>query len=198
MMTLATRWASQFYATLGDDRAAADQLRDASMRSDLGSWTAALTGSVVRSFERLGLAAAGKGNRCAVLPVSRGEYLALDVTAFPRGDTAGWRFPIIACELENSAAADLVAYALWKVLCVRCALRIVFCYRPDPEAGPTFVSSLATSVVDAMPIAERAALDGETLVIVGSRNESSTFPYGFFQAWKLNSNTGRFERFARP
>jgi hypothetical protein len=48
-----------------------------------------------------------------------------------------------------------------------------------------------------MPIAERAALEGETLVVVGSRNESSTFPYGFFQAWKLNSNTGRFERFAR-
>jgi len=48
-----------------------------------------------------------------------------------------------------------------------------------------------------MPIAERAALDGETLVIVGSRNDAGTFPYGFFQAWKLNSNTGRFERFVR-
>lgn len=197
MMPLAKEWASQFYATLGDDRAAADQLRDASVRSDLGGWTAALTGAVVRSFERLGLAAAGKGNRCSVLPVSRGEYLALDVTAFAGGEP-GWRFPVVACELENSADADLVAYALWKVLCVRCVLRVVFCYRPDPEAGPALVSGLASNVVDAMPIADRAALDGETLVIVGSRNESGTFPYGFFQAWKLNFNTGRFERFARP
>jgi hypothetical protein len=41
------------------------------------------------------------------------------------------------------------------------------------------------------------ALEGETLVVVGSRNDSATFPFGFFQTWKLNSNTGRFERFAR-
>jgi hypothetical protein len=40
-------------------------------------------------------------------------------------------------------------------------------------------------------------LDGTTIVTVGSRNEASTFPYGFFESWKLNSNTGRFERFPR-
>lgn len=196
MTGLATKWASQFYATLGDDRPAADDLRDASLRADLARWTATLTGVVVRSFEQLGLAAAGKGYRCAVLPVKRNEYLSQDVMAFPStGD--GWRFPAAVCELENSADTDLVAYSLWKVLCLRCPLRVVFCYRPDPAAGTAFVASLANSVVDAMPITERAALDGETLVVVGSRNESGTFPYGFFQAWKLNSNTGRFERFAR-
>jgi hypothetical protein len=48
-----------------------------------------------------------------------------------------------------------------------------------------------------MPLAERADMAGETLVVVGSRNDSQTFPYGFFQMWKLNWNTGRFERFAR-
>jgi hypothetical protein len=83
------------------------------------------------------------------------------------------------------------------VLCVRCGLRVVFCYRPDTADGPAFVALLAGAVVEAMPIAERASLDGETLVIVGSRNDAGTFPYGFFQTWKLNSNTGRFERFAR-
>jgi len=196
MMSLATRWASQFYAALADDRPVAEDLRDASLRSDLARWTSTLTGVVVRSFEQLGLAAVGKGHRCSFLPVKRNEYLAQDVMAFPSAGT-GWRFPAAVCELENSADADLVAYSLWKVLCVRCGLRIVFCYRPEPSAGPAFVADLASAVVDAMPIAERAALEGETLVVVGSRNESSTFPYGFFQAWKLNSNTGRFERFAR-
>ena len=196
MTGLATRWASQFYAALVDDRPATDDLRDASLRSDLTPWTATLTGVVVRSFEQLGFAAAGKGYRCSVLPVQRNEYLAQDVMAFP-SKGIGWRFPTAICELENSADADLVEYSLWKVLCVRCGLRIVFCYRPDPGAGPAFVASLATSVVHAMPLAERAGLAGDTLVVVGSRNESSTFPYGFFQAWKLNSNTGRFERFAR-
>ncbi len=196
MTGLAARWASQFYATLGNDRPAADELRDASLRSDLARWTATLTGIVVRSFEQIGLVAAGKGYRCSVLPVKRNEYLSLDVMAFSATGT-GWRFPTAVCELENSAEADLVAYSLWEVLCIRCGLRVVFCYRPDPGAGPAFVAMLGGSVVEAMPIAERASLDGETLVVVGSRNESSTFPYGFFQEWKLNSNTGRFERFAR-
>lgn len=196
MTALATKWTSQFFATLGDDRLAADELKDASVRADLARWTATLTGVVVRSFEELGWAAAGKGHRCTVLPVKRNEYLSQDVMAFP-ATGRGWRFPAAVCELENSVDADLVAYSLWKVLCVRCGLRILFCYRPDSAEGPAFVASLASGVVDAMPILERAALDGETLVVVGSRSDADTFPYGFFQTWKLNSNTGRFERFAR-
>lgn len=196
MSALASKWTSQFYATLGDDRLAADELRDASVRFDLARWTSTLTGVVVRSFEALGWTAAGKGHRCTVLPVKRNEYLSQDVMAFS-ATGEGWRFPLAVCELENSADADLVVYSLWKVLCVRCSLRVVFCYRPDAAEGPAFVASLAGDVVDAMPIAERAALGGETLVIVGSRSDAGTFPYGFFQAWKLNSNTGRFERFAR-
>lgn len=196
MSALAARWTSQFFATLGDDRLAAEDLKNSSVHADLARWTATLTGLVVRSFERLGLAAAGKGHRCTVLPVKRNEYLSQDVMAFqPSG--SGWRFPVAVCELENSADADLVAYSLWKVLCVRCALRVLFCYRSDSGDGAAFVASLASSVVDAMPLAARTALDGETLVVVGSRSDSGTFPYGFFQAWKLNSNTGRFERFAR-
>lgn len=196
MTALATRWTSQFFAALGDDRGAAEELRDASMRSDLARWTATLTGIVVRSFEQIGWAAAGKGNRCTVLPVKRNEYLSQDVMAFPASGS-GWRFPVAVCELENSSNTDLVAYSLWKVLCVRCALRVVFCYRPDSAASPAFVATLASEVIDAMPLAERAALEGATLVVVGSRSDASTFPYGFFQTWKLNSNTGRFERFAR-
>lgn len=196
MTALATKWTSQFFATLGGDRHAAEELKDASVSSDLARWTATLTGVVVRSFEQLGWGAAGKGHRCKVLPVKRNEYLSQDVMAFPATGSR-WRFPVAVCELENSADADLVAYSLWKVLCVRCGLRILFCYRPDSGDGSAFVASLASGVVAAMSIAERAALEGETLVVVGSRSDAGTFPYGFFQAWKLNSNTGRFERFAR-
>jgi hypothetical protein len=196
MTTLATKWTSQFFAILGEDQLAVSELKDASVRSDLTRWTATLTGVVVRSFEQLGWAAAGKGYRCTVLPVNRNEYLSQDVMAFP-ASSPGWRFPVAVCELENSANPDIVAYSLWKVLCVRCSLRLLFCYRADFGDGPAFVSSLASSVVEAMAIAERAGLDGETLVVVGSRSDAGTFPYGFFQAWKLNSNTGRFERFAR-
>ncbi len=196
MTGLATRWASQFYATLGDDRAAAEELRDASLRSELARWTTALTGIVVRSLQGLGLAPAAKQFLCAVLPIKRNEYLGQDVMAFENGGR-GWTFPVAVCELENAADDDRVAYSLWKVLCVRCALRVVFCYRPEADAGSPLVAILASTVVGAMPIAERANLSGETLVVMGSRNEAATFPYGFFQTWKLNTNTGRFERFTR-
>jgi hypothetical protein len=196
MTGLATRWAAQFYATLRDDRAAADELREASLRSDLARWTVTLTAVVARSVEAIGLSPTAKGFRCVVLPVKRSEYLGQDVMAFEAAGI-GWKFPVAVCELENSADDNLVAYSLWKVLCIRCGLRVVFCYRPNADAAAPLIAQLAGVVVTAMPIAERAALSGETLVVVGSRNEASTFPYGFFQAWKLNPNTGRFERFAR-
>lgn len=195
MAGLAARWTSQFFATLQEDRRAADELKRASVDADLARWTAVLTTAVAQSYEQIGWQAAGKGHRCRALPVGRNEYLSQDVMAFPPS-AARWRFPVAVCELENSAGLDQVAYSLWKVLCVRCGLRTVFCYRPDAANGPAFVAALGT-VVDGIPLTERVALEGETLVVVGSRNDSETFPYGFFQIWKLNSNTGRFERFAR-
>jgi hypothetical protein len=166
MMSLATRWVSQFYAALPGDRPAADDMGDAALRADLARWTATLTGVVVRWFEQLGFAAAGKGYRSSVLPLQRKEYLAQDVMAFPSAGTA-WRFPAAVCELQNSADADLIAYSLWKVLCIRCGLRVVFCYRAEPGAGPPFVAGLATAVVDAIPLSERVGLEGDTLVVVG-------------------------------
>jgi predicted GTPase len=45
------------------------------------------------------------------------------------------RIPISVFELENSPVNDLVAYSLWKVLCVRASLRVVFCYRQDASEG---------------------------------------------------------------
>ena len=46
----------------------------------------------------------------------------------------------------------------------------------------------------AMGIQERTRIGGETMLIVGSRNESATFPYGFFKEWRFDMNLGRFGR----
>ena len=187
-------WARSLYAALDGDQATAAKLRHASITGDLARWTRALTGLVVQSLRALGLEVAAKGYRCSALPVDREEYLALDVAAF-RGAGGDWHFPVAVCELENSARDEVVAYALWKVLCVRDALRVVICYRNARADAPRLIGVLADRVVGAVALADRERLRADTLVFVGSRSESGTFPYGFFQAWRLNHNLGRFETF---
>ncbi len=195
MVVDARDWARSLYAELEVDRAIASKLREASIAGDLARWTQALTDLVAQSLRELGLEVAAKGHPCRVLPVARKEYLALDLAAFP-GAGGTWRFPAAVCELENSASDDVVAYALWKVLCIRHALRVVFCYRTTRADASSLVASLADRVVGAMAPPDRERLSADTLVFVGSRSESETFPYGFFQAWCLNRNLGRFEAFA--
>lgn len=187
-------WARSLYASLKDDHMTATELRQASVAGDLTRWTQALTGLVAQSMRGLGLEVAAKGHRCTVLPVAREEYLALDVTALPQARSV-WRFPAIVCELENSARDEVVAYALWKVLCIRHALRVVFCYRSARADVPRLIRTLSDGVVGAMALQDLERLSADTLVFVGSRSESDTFPYGFFQAWILNRNLGRFETF---
>ena len=187
-------WARSLYAALDGDHTTATELRQAAVAGDLTRWTQALTGLVAQSLRDLGLAVAAKGHPCTALPVERQEYLALDVTAFP-GAGSDWRFPVAVCELENSAHDELVAYALWKVLCIRHALRVVFCYRSARTDARWLIGSLSDRVVGAMALPDRERLSADTLVFVRSRSESDTFPYGFFQAWHLNRNLGRFETF---
>ena len=86
------------------------------------------------------------------------------------------------------------SYALWKVLCVRAAARFVFAYRRDGEAGVALIGHLTQSVIGGFSIADRLAIRGDTMVIIGNRGGSETFPYGYFKAWTLNTNTGRFDR----
>jgi len=76
---------------------------------------------------------------------------------------------------------------------VRAELRVVFCYRRSPAQGAPLVRFLQDEVMRAVPLADRIALGGETLLVVGSRDESELFPYGFFRWWRLNTNTGSFE-----
>jgi hypothetical protein len=70
---------------------------------------------------------------------------------------------------------------------------MVFAYRPDTGAGVELVARLTDQVIAGLSIAERLAISGETALVVGNRGDAETFPYGYFRAWALNINTGRFE-----
>lgn len=176
------------------DGPSAEALKQSALAERLAEWTTALTAVVVDACQRMGWQASAKAHKLNLLPVQRSEYLALDVMAFPGGQDR-WRFPAAVMELENQAREDLIAYSLWKLLCVRADLRVLFCYRRNPELAAPLVRHLREEVIGAMGLSGRVHLDGITLLVIGSRSESDTFPYGFFSWWALDTNTGTFARF---
>ena len=193
MDSAAKRWLGTFMETVQTHETSI-ALREAAASGDLKRWTEALTRIVVGTFPKMGWRGAARGHRSDLLPVPRAEYMELDVVAFETAGDRRWRFPVGVFELENSPVDDLVAYSLWKILCVRASLRVVFCYRRNAGEGSELVRHLADQVVQAMELSTRAGLDGETIVIVGSRSETVTFPYGFFKDWTLDTNTASFRR----
>ena len=190
---LVSRFRTALLATLRDE-CRAEPLRAAALAGRLMPWTKALTAASVEACQRLGWLASAKGHHADLLPVSRGEYLALDVMAFAPGKNR-WQFPLAVMELENQHREDFIAYSLWKLLSVRAELRVLFCYRQEvADAGP-LRKHLQNEVIAAMGVGKRVALEGATLLVIGRRGDAETFPHGFFAWWQLNVNTGQFESF---
>lgn len=193
MADLARRWLKVFMDSV-QTHEAATELREASEKGKLAAWTRAMTRIVVGTFDALDWTGAAKSHRSELLPVARQEYLALDAVAFDgRGDRT-WRFPVAVFELENSAQDDYVAYALWKVRCVRARLRVVICYRKTEKQRRDLVQHFNRQVVRSMGIEERQRVLAETLIVIGCRARADAFPYGFFKNWHLDTNIGRFGR----
>lgn len=189
-MAAAADWRDAFLQVVSKQEHA-EPLKQAATQGKLAAWTRALTTCTVETCGGLGWQASAIGHKATLLPVNQSEYLALDVMAF--GDSEQrWRFPVAVMELENSQAVDRIAYSLWKVLLVRAGLRVVFCYRRNPNDAPQLIRALEQQVVQAMGLAGRVGLEGETLVVVGRTGEAEVFPYGFFQWWQLDAGTGKF------
>lgn len=192
--SITLNWLAGF-ATVFATREIADPLRVAATTGNLAEWTHLLTAAVVASCRPLAWPTAAKGHRLKQLPQSRQEYLGMDVMAFPPQPEVGspiWPFPIAVFELENAKGRE--AYSLWKVICVRAELRVVFAYRKDWDQVQELVQALKREVIDGYSIPVRQTLGDGVLLVTGSRGEGETFPYGFFKIWRLNSNTGTFER----
>jgi hypothetical protein len=190
-MNLSSDWQTAFTQAIRQNEVAY-ALKEAALNQRLGNWTVALTDVCVVSCRQLGWQVSAKGHELDLLPEARSEYLTLDVAAFAPSRSR-WRFPVAVMELENSRRNDLIAYSLWKVLCVRASLRVVFCYRAAPDQAAHLIRFLQEDVVLSQAIDTRLSWDGETLVVVGGRSAAETFPYGFFKWWRLEKNTGVFE-----
>lgn len=169
-------------------------LKTASLAEDMRQWTSTLTTVVVKACEAHGWAASAKWNPSQRLPKPGKEFLNIDVTALPAGTEPLWPMPLAVFELENSRSDRFVAYALWKVLCVRAELRVVFAYRPDWEQSRRLIARLTEDVIGGFGPKEREALNGQTVLIIGNRGEGESFPWGYFKCWLLDTNIGRFDK----
>lgn len=195
MTTLFETWRTAFTDYIGQP-SNHSYLKAASLTEDMRTWTNELTTAVVRSCERVGWVPAAKWNPCRRLPKGGNEYLGIDVMAFPReSDLASrWPMPLAAFELENARNADRVAYSLWKVLCVRTRLRVVFAYRPDWERSRQLIAAIERDLIGGLRPEQRMHLEGQTVMVVGNRGEGETFPWGYFKFWMLDPNLGRFDK----
>ena len=192
---LSQRWRKAFLDTIRVHENAGP-LKAAALTGRLREWTRLLTAVVVRSCADVGWQAAAKGHTLDLLSQAGQEFLGMDVMAFEssKGGDPTWRFPVAVFELENSRDDDRVAYSLWKVLCLRTRLRVVFAYRGDWDEAGTLTARLSAEVVGPVPLIQRSQLTGETLFVVGSRGEADTFPWSYFKVWELDPDRGTFER----
>jgi len=190
VQSLAHQWQATFWQTL-EQSEPANVLREAGLQERLSQWTTALTAVVVATCQAMNWQASAKGHPLDLFPVSSSEFLALDVMAF-EADAKPWQFPIAVMELENSPDANRSAYSLWKVLCVRASLRVVFCYCRKPEQRADLITFLHQNVLQSIHPTDRLKLNGQTLIVFGSRDDAATFPYGFFKWWQLEPNLGKF------
>jgi len=163
----------------------ASPLEEAALAEDMAAWTRHLTQAVIETCQSLGWQAAAKGQRLHSLPEARNEYLTIDVMAFPKIQ-ACWPLPVAAFELENNP--DRIAYSFWKLLCLRVPIRVLFCYRQRSSERDSLIRMLQDDILQSM----KTTSEGDTLLVIGSRDESSVFPYGFFRWWHLDPNTARF------
>lgn len=157
-------------------------------------WTFEMTDAVIQTCTAMGWEAFAQGHKGASLPESRSEYLNIDVMAFVPG-VQRWLFPVAVMELENQQDDDYIAYNLWKLLCVRAELRVVYCYRPEATQGRDLMELLSEDVIGALTVKQRMRLIGDTVIVVGSKAASERFPYGFFKWWRLEKNVGRLRPF---
>ena len=168
-------------------------LREAAMAGRLGEWTSILTHAVVQTCSSYGWVASAREHSGESLPVSRQEYLGLDVIAFESSspETASrWRLPIAVFELENRDNLDIISYSIWKVIVVRCALRGVFCYCRKPNEVQRLVATLGQTVVNGLEINHTNVVP--LLLVVGTRSKAGLFPDGFFQPYYWDTQRSRF------
>ena len=199
MMEIPKAWYQAFLNMLKEHEVATS-LKEAAIKGSMGKWTKCLTTVVIKSCKELGWSACAKDHVSEFLPISRGEYLGLDIMAFKQDKNGvqsinelGWFFPVAVFELENRIENRYIEYSMWKVICTRANLRVVLCYRREPQEGSMLIREIQDSVFKSLKPDEFKSFEN-TMIVIGSRNKSDTFPYGFFKDWILDTQTGKFSR----
>jgi hypothetical protein len=110
-----------------------------------------------------------------------GEYLNIDAVFIDNAEYESTKedrrwdpfvLPRAVVELENSYDLKKISYCLWKILCIRAAIRVLICYQSDIDKVK-FLKKRLEDVIWQGSLVKGS--DGDLLVIVGddSRDEDS-------------------------
>lgn len=97
-------------------------------------------------------------------------------------------------ELDNSYDTDRISYGLWKILCVRAAIRVLICYQKNVDTVTPLKERLESVIWQGSLM---KGTDGDLLVIDGDDSATADTPLGeCLRVFEWRND--RLERIERP
>ena len=120
-----------------------------------------------------------------------GEYLNIDALYFADKDyTSDEKEPLVlprvAVELENSYSSDKIAYCLWKLMCIRTALKVLICYQRNEQKIRDLKARLEAVILDGKLMEGQ---DVEVLLLIGNEDSHEDTEWNNYYSvfeWKNN------------
>lgn len=121
------------------------------------------------------------------------EYLGIDAVFIDSSEydsmkESDWNpvgIPCAAVELENSYDQKRISYCLWKLLCVRAALRVLICYQNNQVNVNNLKERLENLIWQGNLM---KGTDDDLLIIIGSEKGKELPWRNYFTAYKWRSN----------
>ena len=113
-----------------------------------------------------------------------GEYLNIDAVFIDEAEydlvkgECKWdpfALPRAVVELENLYADDKISYCLWKILCVRSPIRVLICYKSNPNRVIALKKHLENVIWQGSLM---KGTEGDLLVIIGDESVSKNWAPG--------------------
>jgi len=178
-------WLESFFKHLNEinDKELDDKLT-------FGRWTKIVAQAMDKIGEDLYCGVAGRKSEASQQEESE-EYLGIDFMFFNKKDFDEDKsvLPCAVVEHENNPSKEKIEYCLWKILCVRSALRVLICYQSNANQIEALMRDLEYAIREGSLM---KGDDGDLLVIIGDvslENKKDLEWNEYFKVFEWRSDT---------